>query len=169
MATPTILDPNFSRTIVLVCQYSPDGAVGLVLNRSSAVPVETHLPLWAHLVPPPGLVSVGGPVDTEAAIGLGIGSVRDDLWTPISDRLGLVDLNLNPQDVPGLQWLRVFAGYSGWGPGQLDEEIADAGWFILDREPDDVLDSDLDWSSVLKRQASDIALFADYPPDPTMN
>jgi putative transcriptional regulator len=169
VATPTIVDPNFSRTVVLLCQYGSDGAVGLVLNRISTIPVEAYLPGWARLTPPPGMVGIGGPVETEAAIGLAIGTVMADLWTPVTEGLGLVDLHMQPEDFPGLESVRVFAGYSGWGPGQLDQEVTEAGWFIVDREPGDVQAPDLDWSAVLKRQRSDIALFADYPPDPTMN
>jgi putative transcriptional regulator len=65
--------------------------------------------------------------------------------------------------------VRVFAGYAGWGPRQLDEEVADAGWFVIEREDGDVTNTNLAWSSVLRRQRSDVALFADYPLDPSMN
>jgi putative transcriptional regulator len=169
VATPTIVDPNFARTVVLMCQYGPDGAVGVVLNRGSRVPVDAHRPAWTSLTPDPGMVGIGGPVDPESAIGVGGGDVPVDLWTPIAEGMGLIDLQLHPEDLPGLRWVRVFAGYAGWGPGQLDDEIADAGWFVVERERGDVTDPDLAWSGVLRRQRSDIAFFADYPLDPSMN
>jgi putative transcriptional regulator len=169
VATPTIVDPNFARTVVLMCQYGPEGAAGVVLNRRSAIPVDAYLPTWFGLVPEPRMVGVGGPVEPEAAIGVGGGNVPDDLWTPITGDMGLVDLQLPPDELPGLRWVRVFAGYSGWGPGQLDDEIADGGWFVIEREPDDVTNPDLDWAGVLRRQPSDLALFAHYPLDPSMN
>jgi putative transcriptional regulator len=169
VATPTIIDPNFARTVVLMCQYGREGAVGVVLNRGSTIPVDTYLPRWAELTPPPRTVGVGGPVEPESAIGIGGGDVPDDLWTPISHDVGLVDLNGRPDDLPGLRWVRVFAGYAGWGPRQLDDEIADGGWFVVGREQGDVTSTNLAWSSVLRRQRSDVALFADYPLDPSLN
>jgi len=169
VATPTIIDPNFARTVVLMCQYGPEGAVGVVLNRASEVPVDSYLPRWASLTPAPGTVGIGGPVEAESAIGIGGGDVADELWTPIAGGLGLVDLHLDPDDLPGLRWVRVFAGYAGWGPKQLDDEVAEAGWFVIDREDGDVTNTNLAWSSVLRRQRSDVALFADYPLDPSMN
>ncbi|MFZ0492106.1 MAG: YqgE/AlgH family protein [Acidimicrobiia bacterium] len=169
VATPTIVDPNFARTVVLICRYGPEGAVGVVLNRGSAVPVDSYLPQWADLTPPPGMVGIGGPVEPESAIGMGGGDVPGELWTPVADGVGLVDLHLHPEDVPGLRWVRVFAGYAGWGPGQLDDELDDAGWFVVRREDGDVANTGLAWSGVLRRQRSDIAFFADYPLDPSMN
>jgi putative transcriptional regulator len=169
VATPAIVDPNFARTVVLMCRYGPEGAVGVVLNRGSAIPVDSYLPRWARLTPAPGTVGVGGPVEAESAVGIGGGDVPEELWTPIADGIGLVDLHLDPEDLPGLRWVRVFAGYAGWGPGQLDDEIADAGWFVVDRQVGDVATTDLAWSGVLRRQRSDVALFADYPLDASMN
>ncbi|NIA24689.1 MAG: hypothetical protein GWP04_03885 [Gammaproteobacteria bacterium] len=170
VATPTIVDPNFARTVVLLCQYGDEGAVGLVLNRPSDVAVADHLPEWTHLASDP-LVGFGGPVDTDAAIGLGRGVVQSDLWTPICCGLGLVDLSRSSTQIEGLEEVRVFAGYSGWGPGQLEREIAEAGWFVVDLDDQDVFSSDatLLWSKVLRRQHGDLALFADFPTDPSMN
>jgi len=170
VATPTIVDPNFARTVVLLCQYGEEGAVGLVLNRPSDIPVADHLPEWEQVVSEP-FVGIGGPVDIEAAIGLGKGTVPAELWTPICCDLGLVDLSRNPEETRGLKELRVFAGYSGWGPGQLETEIAEAGWFVVDLDEHDAFRSDPIgfWSRVLRRQDGDIALFADFPDNPNMN
>jgi putative transcriptional regulator len=171
VATPTIVDPHFERTVVLLCRHDGEGAFGLILNRPSDIPVAAHLPDWADLVATPAVVGFGGPVDPDAAVGLGSGPVPSDLWTPVADRLGLVDLSMRPADFPGLETVRIFAGYSGWGPDQLDNEIEDAGWFVVDSTQGDVF-SDAPgelWSSVLRRQRDEIALFADFPADPGMN
>lgn len=167
VATPTIVDPNFARTVVLLCRYGEDGALGLVLNRLSDVRVADHLPEWGSAVSIP-YVGYGGPVDPEAAIGLGRGEGSSDTWTPVCCDLGLVDLGLPPAG--RLEEIRVFAGYAGWGPGQLEGEIADAGWFVVDMEPGDAFRSDPSgWSRVLRRQQGDLAMFADFPVDPNMN
>ncbi|NOY54853.1 MAG: YqgE/AlgH family protein [Actinobacteria bacterium] len=170
VATPTILDPNFARTVVLLCNHGDEGAVGLVLNRPSDVAAADHLPEWSHLLSQP-FVGFGGPVDTEAAIGLGKGSVDSDLWTPICCDIGLIDLSLSPTQIPGIEAVRVFAGYSGWGPGQLESEITEAAWFVLEPEDRDLFTSDAPglWSRVLRRQRGDIALFANFPVDPSVN
>ncbi len=170
VATPTIVDPNFARTVVLLCKYGDEGAVGLVLNRPSDVAAADHLPEWTHLLSEP-FVGFGGPVDTEAAVGLGRGAVPSKLWTPISSDMGLVDLSLSPTQIQGIEAVRVFAGYSGWGPGQLEVEIAEAGWFVVESDERDVFGSEAPglWSRVLRRQRGEIALFADFPADPSMN
>ena len=170
VATPTIVDPNFARTVVLLCKYGDEGAVGLVLNRPSDVAAADHLPEWTHLLSEP-FVGFGGPVDTEAAVGLGRGAVPSKLWTPISSDMSLVDLSLSPTQIQGIEAVRVFAGYSGWGPGQLEVEIAEAGWFVVESDERDVFGSEAPglWSRVLRRQRGEIALFADFPADPSMN
>lgn len=170
LATPTILDPNFYRTVVLVCDYGTDGTLGLVLNRPSEVRVDEHLPEWAHLAAPPSLVFAGGPVQPEVAIGLALAEEAPRRgWTPIAGKLGLVDLGDGPSAL--LSSVRVFAGYAGWSAGQLEEEIEQDGWFVLDGTTADALSEepfDL-WASVLRRQPSTLRMFADFPPDPTLN
>ncbi|GBE22617.1 hypothetical protein BMS3Bbin01_01993 [bacterium BMS3Bbin01] len=85
--------------------------------------------------------------------------------------MGLVDLSLSPTQIQGIEAVRVFAGYSGWGPGQLEVEIAEAGWFVVESDERDVFGSEAPglWSRVLRRQRGEIALFADFPADPSMN
>ena len=86
--------------------------------------------------------------------------------------MGTVDLSQDPaQAVPNVDEVRIFAGYAGWGPLQLEAEIADGGWFVVDADPSDALSplpDDL-WREVLRRQPGTVSLFADYPPDPSMN
>ncbi len=178
VATPNIGDPNFAGTVVLVLEHSDEGALGVVLNRPSDIDVAGHLPGWTEVVVAPSVVFLGGPVSPNAALCLA--RVDDDPgsagpnegWHPLVGQVGTVDLNADPGDaVPGVAAVRIFAGYAGWGPQQLEAEIADGGWFVVDADPADALSplpDDL-WREVLRRQSGIVALFADYPPDPSMN
>jgi putative transcriptional regulator len=98
--------------------------------------------------------------------------VAPDGWSPILDRIRLVDLDADPVlATTDLEHVRVFAGYAGWAPGQLETEIDLGAWFTVDAEPVDVFTDDPDglWQRVLRRQPDELALFATYPSDPTTN
>ena len=173
VATPGLSDPNFSRTVVLLIEHGDEGALGVVLNRPSELEVSEPLPAWADMAAQPPVVFVGGPVSPSSAICLGrVAVVEGDDWEPVVGPLGAVDLNLEPEEVtPRPELVRVFAGYAGWGPRQLEAEILSGGWFVVDAEPDDVLSpepGDL-WSGVLRRQPGRLAMFANYPDDPSTN
>ncbi len=117
----------------------------------------------------PRVAFVGGPVQQhDAVIGLArVGRVEEtDAWQPLLGRVGTIDLGRAPSDVRGdVETVRVFAGYSGWGPGQLDGELDHGGWFVVDALPDDLLTPDPAglWRSVLRRQGGDLAVSANYP------
>jgi putative transcriptional regulator len=171
VATPTLLDPNFFRTVVFMIEHTPEAALGVVLNRPSEAPLSDALPEWAHLAAPPPVAFVGGPVQArEAVIGIGR-AARDapgDGWEPLVDRIGTVDLGRAPADVaPEVEAIRVFAGYAAWGPGQLDGELALDGWYVVDTEPGDLLSDDPGtlWRRVLRRQGGDLAIAANFPLD----
>jgi putative transcriptional regulator len=174
VATPIIGDSNFDRAVVLVLEHGDDGAVGLVLNRPTEVAVLGPLPEWDELSAEPPVVFVGGPVEQQAAIALA--RIRDDAptegWVPVLDRIGTLDLDRGPDGLAGaIEEVRVFAGYAGWGSGQLEDEIALEAWFVADATSDDVLGSDPAalWSSVLRRQGGDLALLSYRPVDPSTN
>ncbi len=173
VAVPTMLDPNFHRTVVLVCEHNEDGALGLILNRPTTAVVEDYLPGWLDLVPQPAVVFEGGPVQREVAIGLGRSrsGIAIAGWTPVTDRVGLVDLSTDPGAVGSLEAVRVFSGYAGWSTGQLEAELDDNGWFVVPSSPDDGFASDPPdlWSSVLKRQRGPLAIYAYFPLDPSVN
>lgn len=175
VATPALEDPNFDRTVVLVLQHDDvDGAMGLVLNRPSGLPLEDELGDWGALAAPPDEVFIGGPVQPEVAIALGWmteGALVPEGVQPVMDRLAVVDLRRSPDDVPGLVAVRVFAGYAGWGVGQLEDEIAEGAWFTLDADPWDPATSDPDtlWHAVFRRQPDRLRMLATYPEDPTTN
>lgn len=172
VATPTLLDPNFFRTVVLVLEHSHEGAVGLVLNRPSETPVGDVIERWGDTVSAPAVFHQGGPVEMTGMIGLAIGPDEPaDGWVPLFDGLGTVDLGAIPDTLPALGTLRIFAGHAGWEPAQLEGEVDAAGWFVVDRLPDDAFTSDPSslWVRVLQRQRGRVSWFVHCPPDPTVN
>jgi putative transcriptional regulator len=176
VAKPTMLDPNFARTVIYLVHHDADGAFGIVLNRPSEVTVATALESWAELATEPARVFVGGPVSVGEAV-LGIGQARDvvpstDGWQALTGTIGSVDLEREPADLPApLATFRVFAGYSGWGAHQLESELARDDWFTVDLLADDVFTRAPDalWRTVLRRQGGDLAVAANYPLDPSAN
>lgn len=174
VASPALLDGNFDRAVVLVLDHDEDGALGVVLNKASAVAVDDALEGWADLAARPEVLFGGGPVEPTAIVALGwaTASVTSGVRTPIVDRIRLVDLDDDPAlAAADLEQVRVFAGYSGWGPGQLEDEIEQGAWFLVDAEPGDIFTAEPDglWRSVLARQPGQLRLLATFPDDPTMN
>ena len=173
VATPLLLDPNFFRAVVLILEQGEDGALGLTLNRALDVSPGEYLPMWTELISAPDTIFAGGPVNREMAVGLAWRpSVPEaEVWRPVLGGVGLIDLTEGPDAVAGLENLRVFSGYAGWGPGQLEAELATGSWFVLDATVADAFTGDPErlWHDVLRRQPNRLALFADYPPDPSLN
>jgi putative transcriptional regulator len=169
VSVPTLGDPNFFRSVVFMIEHNDDGALGVVLNQPSMTTVEDVLERWAPIASPPGVVFVGGPVQQqEAFIGLAQVATVDasDAWQPLIGAIGSVDLGREPDDAHReLDAVRVFAGYSGWAPGQLDAELDAGGWFVVDARPDDLLTPDPSglWRTVLRRHGGDAAVSANYP------
>lgn len=172
VATPGLLDPNFFRAVVLVVEDGDDGTLGVVLNRPTPESVSIHIPRWAHLVSGPPTVFVGGPVQNEIAVALAEGPVpRPEGFVAALGDIGLLDLTTDPESYSALARLRIFSGYSGWDQGQLDAEMEEGSWFLLDAHPDDVFADDPDelWRDVLGRQSGPMRLYSQYPDDPTLN
>ncbi|MFC5179829.1 YqgE/AlgH family protein [Actinomadura harenae] len=180
VATPQLDDPNFRRTVVLVVEHDGDGGtLGVVLNRPTEVPVDRVLPPWAELVTGPSVVFQGGPVALDNALALARLPGEDEPlgWRaldgePAVARVGLVDLDAPPALLaPELLQLRVFAGYAGWGAGQLVGEIEDGAWYLVTAEAGDVFAAEPErlWQQVLRRQAGDLAFVSTFPDDPTLN
>jgi putative transcriptional regulator len=174
VATPHLIDPNFHRTVVLICRHDDEGALGIVLNRPTEIVVGDHLPGWTDVVAEPPLVFSGGPVQPEVAIGLARRrrAVTPPGWTDVYERIGLLDLGAPAAEgVATVETLRVYSGYAGWSGGQLDFESASGDWFVVDALPDDPFPTEAEamWRRVLRRQGGDLSLYADFPPDPTLN
>jgi putative transcriptional regulator len=179
VATTVLVDPNFDRTVVLVVDHDDDGTLGVVLNRTGALEVADVLENWAPLAAEPPTVFLGGPVALDSA--LGIACVRPEAaqpgeeplgWRQFAGRLGLVDLDAPPEVLaPDLTALRIFAGYAGWGPGQLVGELSQRAWYVLEPELSDVFTTEPEglWRRVLRRQGGAIGMVANYTEDPNLN
>jgi putative transcriptional regulator len=174
VATPALDDPNFERVVILVLDHDEEGALGVVLNRASGVPVHETLDGWVDLAAAPRVVFGGGPVEPTAIVALGRATPEGapDGATRILERIRLVDLDTDPiLAAVELEHVRVFAGYAGWAPDQLEDEIAQGAWFAIDAQPSDVFTGDPGglWHAVLRRQPDALKLLATYPIDPTLN
>ena len=175
VATPMLVDPNFDHTVVLLLDMDDTGALGVVLNRPSDVPVHTILPQWRNRIPSPDVLFSGGPVATDSA--LAVGYVRDETEEPVGFRhvhggLGVVDLDTPTELLTDVvAGMRVFAGYAGWGPEQLQAEVVEGSWFVFDSDPRDVFSDTPEglWSTVLRRQPGELAWLSTMPMDPTQN
>ena len=170
VATPALLAPNFARSVVMICDQNEHGTLGLILNRPFRIEVAVYAPEWGPLATPPSRVFEGGPVHRE--VGLALGRMSGDPpvegWSAVTDEIGLVDLEGNPADLwGGIVGLRVFSGYAGWSAAQLEDEIAEQAWFVVDAAPADPFDpqpTEL-WEQVLRRQGDDLSKFANWPGD----
>ena len=180
VATPLLGDPNFRRTVILIVEDEPEeGTLGVVLNRPTEVQVGQVLESWTDLVTGPTVVFKGGPVSPNSALALALAQGDDEPlgWrsldgSSLMSRIGLVDLEAPPELLAGgITSLRVFAGYAGWGPGQLQAEIDEGAWYVLPGEPTDAFLAEPEqlWPAVLRRQGGDFAIVATYPDDPMLN
>ena len=173
VATPLIGAGPFWRSVVFVLDHSDEGALGVIVNRPLNASVADVLPHWADVVTAPTQLFDGGPVGSDAALALGV--VREGLvpsgWHQMADRVGLVDLDGPVPPSGQFSGLRVFAGYAGWGVSQLEEEIEEGSWIVLDAIETDLSSPHPEtlWHDVLSRQPGDLRLMASFPPDPDLN
>jgi putative transcriptional regulator len=180
VATPLLGDPNFRRSVVLLVEHElAEGTLGVVLNRPTEIPVGRVLEQWTDLATDPSVVFRGGPVQPDSALALALIPGTDEPlgWraldgAPALARLGLLDLDTPPRLLePTIKELRVYAGYAGWSPGQLQAEIDEGAWLVLTAQPADVFAAEPGqlWRHVLRRQDGETAFLATYPDDPGMN
>jgi putative transcriptional regulator len=174
VATPTLLDPNFHRTVVLMIEHGDEGALGVVINRPSQTEVAGPLPDWDSVVADPEVFFLGGPVTPGNVIGLARvwPEAEGEGLTPLLGRLALVDLNRKPTELGAMvEEMRAFAGCAGWDSGQLEAEIGVGAWFVVDAHADDALTAEPEqlWSGVLRRQGGRLAMFSTFPPEVSMN
>ncbi len=169
VASVTVSDGVFDGAVVLLLDADESGTVGVVLNRISPVNLASALPTWAELVSMPRALFDGGPVSQQGAVC--VAELRDANvvppgWRGVTGRLGLLNLEVPPHEsVWAFTRLRVFAGYAGWDPGQLEEEIEFGMWHVVAATPDDPFDPvpETLWRRVLRRQGGDLALFSTWP------
>jgi putative transcriptional regulator len=165
-------DPNFARTVVLVCEHSEDGALGLVLNRGGELLVADSAPGLAALLDDEAVIAAGGPVQPDALLVLAEFDDPSHAAIPVIGAVGLMGDGSDIGDLAAVtRRARVFAGYAGWGPGQLDAELARDDWFVAPAGIDDIFDPDADelWQRVLARKGGHFAVVARMPIDPSVN
>ena len=166
-----LYDLNFRHTVILVGEHNADGALGVVLNRALNVTVQERLPPLSDLVPPGELLFQGGPVQPGSAVLLAEFAHPKLADILVFGSVGFLVREVSPDIEPSILRARVFAGYSGWGPGQLEAEMAVGSWIIEPARLDDVFTDvpNLLWSSVLKRKGPEYRQVSQIPYDPSMN
>lgn len=176
VATPALADPNFQRSVILLLDHDEDGALGVALDRPLDQPVAEVLPGWEGLVGTPPCLFAGGPVSSGSALGVAVLDPATPAaplgWRRMFGDTGLVDLDTPvPVVADAILAMRVFAGYSGWGPGQLEGEVAEGAWVLLPAVPGDLVSADPTglWQAVWRRQGGWLGLLADFPDDPAHN
>jgi putative transcriptional regulator len=172
VAGPGLFDPNFRRTVVLLGEHGEEGAMGLVLNRVSTVTVDDAVPPLAGLVGEEELVHVGGPVQPQAVVVLADFVEPQRAGALVLDTIGFLPGEVEDEAALGeLRRARVFAGYAGWGPGQLEEELAEESWLVLPARSSDVFTDAPEalWADVLRRHGGGLAVLALLPEDPHAN
>jgi putative transcriptional regulator len=155
VARPTLVDPNFRETVVLVTRHAGGGAVGVVLNRPTGLRLEEAFPDQTSLKGRPDVVFLGGPVSTGTLVtvfrapGPEAKALRvlDDVWMTL-DR-DVVDRVL----ATGSREVRIHGGHAGWAPGQLEAEIAHGAWVVLDADAETIfrMDPQTMWRTLLRR------------------
>ena len=174
VASPTLTDPNFRRTIVLMLEHTQQGALGVVLNRPSKFPTKRVMSRWMKFIADPDVVFIGGPVSNSSLVGVGslASEASEESWRQVEGRVGTVDLSVNPDAIQGLAELRIFSGYAAWGPGQLEGELAEDSWFVLQLAPADPFSSTPDelwWQVFARQEDSGLRRLRFYPRNPSYN
>ena len=172
VATPVLGDPNFAGSVVLVADHDADGAMGLILNRPLEVTVADAVPILRGFVHDSEPVHAGGPVQPEAVMALGdfVDGARSAAiaFGSVGFLPADADETLDPATV---NRARVFAGYAGWGPGQLESELDEEAWVVVRAEADDCFTDEPEalWRQALRRHGGELAVFALQPDDPSLN
>jgi putative transcriptional regulator len=172
VASPGTLDPAWRRALILLLDLDESGAVGVVINRKAEIEGDI-LPHWVNAA---NAIMRGGPVSQDGLIGICPSSSALSVSNLSSD-FGLMDLDQVESTYQAQGTLqisspwRLFVGYAGWGPDQLTAEISRGDWAIVPGERSDVLlvDPAQVWRSVLKRQRTELQLWATVPDTPEMN
>ena len=166
-----LYDPNFRHTVVLIGEHNADGALGVVLNRSLGVSVGEAVPPLAELVGPGEHLFEGGPVQPASPVLLAefIDPRQADLL--VFGNVGFLVGDVAPEMAEAVRRSRLYAGYSGWAPGQLEAEVEQESWILDPAREEDVFTDDPDtlWSRVLRRKGPEYHALSHMPFDPSMN
>jgi len=177
VASPDMPDPNFRRSIVYLVEHDHNGSLGVVLTRRSEMEVAEVLPVWSELCAVPEVFHIGGPVKPDTGIALavlrtGVDGSRFSCLQRIDGRVHVVDLDGDPDLLrDSVEGMRVFVGYTGWAPGQLQAELDRGDWYVTPSLPGDLVSpARVDvWGEVLRRQELPLPLWATYVPDGEVN
>jgi putative transcriptional regulator len=171
IASPVLSDPNFARTVVLLTEHNEDGAMGIVLNRPSETAVGSVAPDLEQITGGEP-IHVGGPVQPEALVLLAeFTDLEAAAWIVVAD-VGLASADVDLAElVDSVRRGRVYAGYSGWGAGQLEAEMEEESWIVEPPLPTELFPEDPAelWSDVLARKGGQYSLIARMPADPSLN
>lgn len=175
VAKPSLRDPNFRQTVVLLCEYGPDGAVGVVINRPTEISITEVLPQVPILESQRHVVFSGGPVQRNHLLILyrmpdgpeDTHHVFDGVF--LGGNMDALKGILQDPDSPNN--FRAFMGYSGWAPGQLENEMETGSWITLPADTVRVFETTHAklWPEILRSLGGEYVLYAEMPSDPQMN
>ena len=173
IAPPMMQDPNFRRTVILLCEHGVDGSFGLILNRSISLnltDVVEGMDLYN------GPLCMGGPVQPNtlhflhrygSIVGESVEITDEIFW---GGDFEIIQKKMENESTSSEE-VRFFLGYTGWTPGQLDAEIEQDGWIIAPSDHTVIFPSDPEtlWTTTLRRLGGEYALLANFPDDPRLN
>ena len=176
VASPGLRDPNFRQAVILLCKHGPEGALGVVVNRPTEITITEVLPQVPILEGQQYRVFSGGPVQRNNLLLLyrtpegpeNSHHVFNGVYMGGDMKKVLEDLL---QDPSSLGNVRAFMGYSGWAPGQLENEMRTGSWLTVPADTTTMFGKDHHrlWGNILRSLGEDMALYADMPADPQMN
>jgi putative transcriptional regulator len=172
IAGPTLHDPNFARTVVLMAEHGEEGAMGVVLNRPATITVGEAVPDLVELTGDEEPVYVGGPVQRQAVMVLAEFEDAELAGELILGDIGFAGAESDFDELASaVRRARVFAGCAGWAPGQLEAELERDDWIVGEVAPDDLFAGGAEglWGTVLRRMGGNYALIATMPVDPSVN
>ena len=171
VASPTLGDATFSRAVVLIAEHTDSGAMGLVINQPSETLVVDSVDELGRLVEDQDAVYVGGPVQAQAVMVLAEFDDPDASAALVVGDVGFLPADADLEQLATVtRRARVFAGHAGWGPGQLDSELAEGAWIVVDADPGDPFrEADELWRAVLARRGGPYAVLSQVPEDPSVN
>jgi putative transcriptional regulator len=166
-----LFDPNFRQTVLLIVEHEPAGALGIVLNRPAPVKVADAAPALSRLVAPGEPLYLGGPVEPRAAVVLAELAEPEGAEVVVFDSVCLLSDGVEERSPDEVLRARVYAGYAGWGAGQIENELEGSSWIVHPATAADVFTADpqRQWADLLRRKGGDFALLATMPFDPSMN
>ena len=168
VATPNVRGVPFERSVIVMLEHDDDGAIGIVLNYPTDLPVVDHLPEISRHVSEPRVVFLGGPVQSDAAIALGRSPTGRFMTASMFGDVGIVDVTDLPDDIGHL---RIYAGYAGWSPGQLENELTEGSWWVMPPPPGTLFAPSTAalWHDAVASAPGRTRLYATYPDDPASN